>query len=38
MKRVVLLTLPSVDEARPFKIISQATCDEIKERIIAEQK
>jgi hypothetical protein len=38
MKRVGLLTLPGVDEAFPIKIISQVTCDEIKERIVAEQK
>jgi hypothetical protein len=38
MKRGGLLTLPGIDEACPAKIFSQATCDEIKERIVAKQK
>jgi hypothetical protein len=38
MKRVGLLTLPGVDEACPVKTISQATCDEFKEPIVAKQK
>ncbi len=38
MKRVGLVILPGVDEACPVKIISRATCDEIKEQIVAKQK